>query len=68
MPGHNQAKTCWENVTTAEKACGIPFDNPCTIQCHSNSVKAKFITKRAKEEATAGVKDFDDEDEDPFHQ
>jgi hypothetical protein len=33
IPGHNQATKCWEAVTAAIKARGVPYDNPQTIQC-----------------------------------
>jgi hypothetical protein len=68
IPGHNQTTKCWENVTVALKARGIPFDNPRTIQRRWSSMKLKFVAKRAKEEATSGVENFGDDDDNPLLQ
>jgi hypothetical protein len=68
VPGHNQVLKCWEAVTAAIKARGLPHDNPRTIQRRFEKLKAKYVAKRAKEEATPGVEDFGDDDDDPFNQ
>ena len=48
IPGHNQVMKCWEAVTTAIKARGLPHDNPQTIQHRFEKLKAKYVAKRAK--------------------
>jgi hypothetical protein len=67
-PGQNQATKCWENVLVALKNRGIPFDSYRTVQRRWSSLKDKFIKERAKQEATAGVENFGDDDDDPFGQ
>jgi hypothetical protein len=31
-------------------------------------LRGQFVSKKVKEEATAGIKDFGDDDDDPFNQ
>jgi len=66
-PGHNQATKCWLNVLEALKSRGGPYDNHRTIQRRFYTLKDKFVSDRAKREATSGREDFGDDD-DPFTQ
>ncbi len=66
-PGHNQATKCWLNVLEALKSRGVPYDNHRTIQRRFYTLKDKFVSDRAKREATSGREDFGDDD-DPFTQ
>ena len=66
--GYNQATKCWEAVTAALKGRGVPYDNARTIQRRWDKLRGQFVSKKAKEEATAGIEDFGDDDDDPFNQ
>ena len=61
---HIPTTKCFEAVTEALKAHGRPFDSAWTIQHHWEHLKKHNIKKKASEEATAGVEDFGDEEDD----
>ena len=46
----------------------MPYDNPRTIQRQWEKLRGQFVSKKAKEESTAGIEDFGDDDDDPFNQ
>jgi hypothetical protein len=63
IPAPRQTRKCWENVVVALKSRGNTNNNYQMIQHHFLDLKAKFMAERVKEEATAGVEDFGDDDD-----